>query len=332
VLEKELSRQLTESKLEVIGSTVAVECSEMVKTSRKIMQVKLNHARVRYNELKGLLGQHQSAFGDLMQQAQLDKERYEASLPVFEEAEEKINRIGKKLLRHLSVAYLESSVADSRKAMHDSWTTIGLNNGIRNLMKQANELAVHVTTESNNIRRLATHIYDTFRTQHGFDISAPPELNMTEFLETMQHLEKVTHDFCADPINLLTEKRFLIRRFFLSLGAEAQRAYQQSYNDTERWINLVISTLRLEIDTHKEALDIRIKGLMDAKSGSDALNKQIATVGDEYRSLANQCKLLDDALLHFMKAILNASKIKQEKAEREKKMKQLDFEGLNLSA
>jgi hypothetical protein len=330
LLEKELSNQLTHAKQEIIGDTVAKECSEMVKESRKLMQVKLNHSRVRFNELKGLLGQHQTVFNDLVAKAQFDQERYQSSLPVFKEAEEKINRIGKKLLRHLSLTYLDNSIAETRKEMHDSWTTVRLNQSIRKLMKQANDLAIHVTTESNNIRRLAQHIYDLFRTQHGFDISAPPELNMTGFLEKMQSLEKITHDFCADPINVLTEKRFLIRRFFLSLGAEAQGAFQTAHDDTERWINNVIVTLKIQIETHKEALDQRIKGLMDAKSSSEALNKQITQVSLEYKHISSQCKLLDDALLQLMKAILQASKIKQEKLEKENQLKALHFEGLPL--
>lgn len=330
MLEHELSTQLTGSKQEIIGNTIARECSEMVKESRKIMQVKLNHARVRFNELKSLLGEHQEVFNDLVAKAELDKQRYEASLPAFEEAEEKINRIGKKLLRHLSLTYLDHSIAESRQEMHDSWTTVRLNQSIKKWMKQANDLAIHVTTESNNIRRMAQHIYDIFRTQHGFDISAPPELNMAPLLEKMESLDKITHDFCADPINVLTEKRFLIRRFFLSLGTETQNAYQEAYDDTARWINHVIIALRAQIETHKVALDQRIKGLMEAKSSSDALNKQIAVVGKDYKQMSDQCKLLDECLLHLMKAILQASKIKQEKLERDNKLKALDFEGLPL--
>jgi hypothetical protein len=332
LLETELSNQLTSSKQEIIGDTIAKESSEMVKESRKIMQVKLNHSRVRFNELKSLLGQHQTVFNDLVAKAQADKQRYDASLPAFEEAEEKINRIGKKLLRHLSLTYLDSSIAESRKEMQDSWTTVRLNQGMRKLMKQANDLAIHVTTESNNIRRLAQHIYDIFRTQHGFDISAPPELEMRHFLERMQSLEQVTDRFCADPINVLTEKRFLIRRFFLSLGAEAQSAFQEAQEETERWINHVIVALKAQIETHKEALDQRLKGLMEAKSSSDALNKQISHVSEEHKLLADQCKLLDDTLLILMKAILQASKIKQAKLEKENEMKTLNFEGLDLSS
>lgn len=327
-LEDELSAQLTDSKQEIIGDTVAKECSAMVKESRKLMQVKLNHARAQFNELKGLMGQHQNEFNKLMAKAKEDRERYEASLPAFEEAEEKINRIGKKILRHLSHAYLDSALSDGRKEMRDSWTTVGLNKGIRNVVKQANKLAVHITSESNNIRRLANHVYDLFKTKHGFDLSAPPELNMKPFLARMEELQSITDDFCSNPINVLTEKRFLIRRFFLSIGAEAQKAYETTQNETELWIENVIGTLKHQIDAHEEALEQRIKGLTEAKASSESLKGRMDIVSKEYNDIASQCKLLDDTLLHMMKAILQASKIKEENAEKERQMKALHFEGI----
>jgi hypothetical protein len=230
-------------------------------------------------------------------------------------------------LRHLSLAYLEGALADSRKEMRDSWTTIGLNQGIKNLVKQANDLAIHVTTESNNIRKLANHIYDLFRTKHGFEITSPPELNLNRFLTRMQELEAMTQEFCSDPINLFTEKRFLIRKFFLSVGAEAQKAYQDAQKDTELWIDRVINTLKQQIEVHKEALDQRIKGLMEARSGSESLRNQILSVQKDYNNVAAQCKLLDDTLLQMMKAILQSSKIKEEHLEKERKLKEMHFEG-----
>jgi len=92
----------------------------------------------------------------------------------------------------------------------------------------------------------------------------------------------------------------------------------------------VISTLKVQIDAHEEALEQRIKGLMEARTSSDSLKKQIDAVSTEYNDIAKQCKLLDDTLLKMMKAMLQASKIKEEQAEKERQMKELNFEGLYL--
>ena len=60
-----------------------------------------------------------------------DRKRYEASIPTFNQANDKVSHIGRRLLRHLSLTYLDSSLSESRQAMGDSWTTVGLNRGMR---------------------------------------------------------------------------------------------------------------------------------------------------------------------------------------------------------
>ena len=126
-----------------------------------------------------------------------DRKRYESSIPTFNHASYKINHIGKKILRHLSLAYLDTSLADSRQDIGDSWTTVGLNQGMRNLMKQANDLAGFINKESNDIKKLADNIYEVFQSKHGFDVFSPPTLDMLTFTNNMKALEKITHDFAV---------------------------------------------------------------------------------------------------------------------------------------
>lgn len=314
-LENALAEKLVQSKQEVIGRTVAIECSEMVKSSRKIMQLKLNHVKVQFEELKSMQGQNRDAFQALVAKAMDDKKKYEASIPAFNEAEEKILRIGKRLLRHLSMAYLDSSVAKNKQQMNDSWTTFGLNQSIRQLMKQANDLAVHVTAESHQIKELADQIYQLFRTRHGFDVVNPPVLNMTIFLNNMQNLETITNEFCNNPLNLLTEKRFLIRKFFLSLGAETQRTFQQAHDETDRWIANVLNTLQLQIDTHKEAFESRLLALKEAQNNAKSLEQQMLLSQNSFNTVLKNCQVLDHSLLELMKAVVLSAKVKAKEDE-----------------
>ena len=100
-------------------------------------------------------------------------------------------------MRHLSLAYLDTSLADSRQDIGDSWTTVGLNQGMRNLMKQANDLDGFINKESNDIKKLADNIYEVFQSKHGFDVFSPPTLDMLTFTNNMKALEKITHDFAV---------------------------------------------------------------------------------------------------------------------------------------
>jgi ribosomal protein S15P/S13E len=309
-LETTLGNQIIQAKHEILGRTVASECSELIKSSRRLIQQRLVSLREQVVELRDLRGQTLDASKNTLARVVADRKRYEASIPTFNHANEKISHIGKKLLRHLSLAYLDTSLATSRQEMGDSWTTVGLNKGMRNLMKQANNLAEHVTKESKDIKKLADNIYEVFQSKHGFEVFEPPTLDMSNFINNMKALEKITDDFCTDPVNVLTEKHFLIRKFFLGLGTQTQKIFEHAESECERWLQDVLSGLKTQMAAHKTSLDERTKNLMQAKASAEALDNQLIVVEHEYALIAKESQSLDTMLLQLMKAVKPAIKAK----------------------
>jgi Dynamin family len=332
-LETTLGNQIIQAKHEILGRTLASECAEMIKNSRKLVQAQLISLREQVIELRALRGQNIDATKHILAKVIEDRARYEASIPTFNQANDKITHLGKKLLRHLSMAYLDTSLAEGRQAMGDSWTTVGLNKGMRNLMKQANILAAGVTKEGKDIKKLADNIYGVFQTKHGFDVLAPPELDMSDFLSNMKALEKITDDFCADPVNMLTEKHFLIRKFFLGLGTQTQKIFEQSEINCTRWIEDVLGKLKTQMTQHKDSLDQRTKNLSDAKASSEALDSRLAIVESEYAVMAKESQTLDNMLLHLMNAVKPAIKAKtaaENSVDLDKSLKLPDMQFLNV--
>lgn len=335
-LETVFGNQIVQAKHEILGRTVIKECSEMVKSSRKLMQQHLTGLRQQVLELRAFKGLKADTAKQTLAKVIADKKRYEASIVNFNQANEKISHIGKQLLRYLSIEYLDATLAASRQEMGDSWTTVGLNKGMRNLMKQANQLAGQAIKESKAIKRLVENIYNVFETKHGFDLFDPPALDMSKFLTDMKVLEKITDDFCSDPINVLTEKHFLIRKFFLGLGAQAHKIIEFAEKDCERWLHDVLGTLKSQIAEHKAVLDARAKNLMEARASATALDAQLAILEHEYALIAKESQALDTMLLHLIKAMQPAVKAKTAKekqdAELAKTLRMPDMPFLNTSS
>ena len=307
-LEATLGNQMVQAKHEILGRTVASECSVMIKNSRKNLQTQLASVREQVLELRTLRGQNMDASKHILDKVLADRKRYEASIPTFNQANDKITFLGKKLLRHLSLAYLDTTLAESRQSMGDSWTTVGLNLGMRNLMKQANNLAIHINNESQAIKKLADNVYKVFQTNHGFEIFNPPELDMSNFINNISALEKITTDFCTDPINVLTEKHFLIRKFFLSLGAQTHKIFEQAESDCQRWLEDVLGKLKTQMNDHKNRLDQRTKNLTDAKAGTEALEYRLGMVEAENAAITKKSQALDAMLLQLIRAVQPAIK------------------------
>ncbi len=307
-LETRLGSQLIQTKHEILGRTLASECSEMIKASRKIIQQRLSSLHAQILELRGLKGQSSAATKNSLAYLVNDRKRYEASVPTFNRANDQISQISKKILRHLSGDYLDNALAASRKEIGDSWTTVGLNRGMRKLMKEANDLASLVATEGNDIKKLADSIYQVFQSKHGFEVFNPPALDMTNFSNNMQALEKITQNFCADPVNMLTEKHFLIRKFFLGLGTQTHTIFTQAEKDCKRWLQDVLNILNQQMTEHKASLDQRSKNLMQAKDSAQALDNQLAQVEKEHAATLKEAQDLDLMLLDLLKMVKLGSK------------------------
>ena len=301
-LELALGNSIVHSKQAIIGKTAIAECSEMVKVSRRMAQTRTTEAKALLAELKSLLGQQNDASKALLAKVIMHRKRYEASVPTFNKANAKVIFIGNKLLRHLSLTYLDKSIKQNTEAMSASWTTPGLQHAMRSITKQASELAEHIHKEGAYIKKLADNIYHVFQHKHNFEVFEPPVLNLQSFVSDIQALQKVTDDFCADPVNILTEKHFLIRKFYLVLYAETQKIFQQAFHQCQIWLNDVMSILKTQMENYKTNLEHRARTLSEALSNADVLKQEIAAADQEFNLRSKQSQALDQILLTLLKA------------------------------
>lgn len=309
LLEDALANQLIESKHEILGRAVVTECSNMIRSSRKIAQMRVNQNKSQLTELREIQDQNRDTSKEILANVVAERKRYEASLLTFNQGSERIKRLSEKLLRHLSLGYLDTTLERTKQDMGDSWTTVGLNRSMRALTKLANNLAEEIQFEGNMIKMHADDLYHLFWSKHNFEKTEAIELNMVKFIQTMQALEKVTDDFCSDPVNMLTEKSFLIRRFYLGLGVQIQMAFEQAHADCTLWLNVVIGELKTQISAHKKSLDIRAESLIESHNNADKLLKNLELAEKEFSKLLQQSNHLDAILLKLMRcAKFNADK------------------------
>lgn len=301
LLEDALANQLIESKHEILGRAVVTECSNMIRSSRKVAQMRITTIKSQLAELKEIQTQNRDASKEILANVVAERKRYEASVLTFNQGSEKIKRLSDKLLRHLSLGFLDTTLEQTKQDMGDSWTTVGLNRSIRELTRLAIKLAEDIKVEGGTIKKHADDLYHLFWSKHGFEKTVAIELNMSNFIQNMQSLEKITNDFCADPVNVLTEKRFLIRKFYLGLGAQIQANFEQANVDCNLWLNAVIGELKTQINSHKKSLDKRAESLMESHESADKLIKNLESTEKDYSKLLQQSNQLDAILLRLMR-------------------------------
>jgi hypothetical protein len=308
-LEDALANQLIESKHEILGRAVVTECSNMIRSSRKVAQMRVTTMKSQLADLKEIQSQNRDSSKEILANVVAERKRYEASVLTFNQGSEKIKRLSDKLLRHLSLGYLDTTLEQTKQDMGDSWTTVGLNKGIRSLTRLAINLAEEIKFEGKTIKKHADDLYHLFWSKHSFEKTEAIELDMSSFISNMQSLEKITNDFCTDPVNVLTEKHFLIRKFYLGLGAQIQANFEQAHLECNRWLNVVIGELKTQISSHKKSLDKRAESLMESHNSADKLIKNLELTEKEFSKLLQQSNQLDAILLKLMRcAKFDASK------------------------
>ncbi len=300
-LEDALANQLIESKHEVLGRSVVTECSNMIRSSRKIALMRVNQNKSQLTELKEIQNKNRVASKDILENVVAERKRYESSVLTFNQGNEKIKRLSEKLLRHLSLGYLNTTLEQTKQDMGDSWTTLNLNKSMRKLTKLAINLAEEVKVEATTIKKHADELYQLFYSKHGFEKTQAISLNIDSFIQDIQSLEKITRDFCTDPINMLTEKHFLIRRFYLGLVTQIQALFEQAQVNCTIWLNVVIGELKTQINVHKKALDKRAETLMESDNNADNLIKNLEATENEFAKLMQQSNQLDAILLKLMR-------------------------------
>lgn len=301
-LENALAHQLIKSKHEILGRAIVTECANMIALSQKVTHRRVQQNQTQLKELRQIQDQQADRSQEILTQVAMERKRYDASVLTFNQGSEKIKRLSDKLLLQLSSGHLNSRLEQSKQDMGDSWTTISLNRSMRTLTKQAIQLAQEIKQNGDLIKQEADELYQLFCRQHGFEKTLAMALNMDKFINTMQALEKITNEFCLDPINVLTEKRFLIRRFYLGLGAQIQTAFEQAQQDCSRWLSVVIGELKTQINEHKKSLDKRAVALMEAHNHADLTEKNIRVAEGEALQLSEQAQQLDGILLKLMRS------------------------------
>lgn len=301
-LEQTLARHLIAGKHAILRKTVLAEVGALVKSSRKTFQQRVLASGAQLHELNALRGKNRDVVQKLLDKVSADRRVYEESVRTYTLSNKKVAQLGEALMQQLSLTRLDQMLDASREEIGDSWTTRGLNRSMKRLIEQTLAMAADITRQGLEIKQLGDELYRLFHTRHGFDPRTPPSLDMDSFNDSMQALLKAADAFCDDPVNVMTEKHFLVRKFFFSLVAEARTAFEAAHHDVHVWLKGLLAPLKLQIAEHKTQLDKRTESLMKIHENLDSLQKNIAEVEAQHAVLQGQGAALDQILLKLVKA------------------------------
>jgi len=287
-LENILAGEVLPYKQSLVREHILSSIGAMVKESHDILATRLASARKQLDELKGLSGKNNEVIELLMKKTRDEQVAYYKNVESFQANKRIIQEQSKKLGDTINLASLDQLVADTRKAMSDSWTTHGLKAGMKTFFDGVNARLSEVSEFADQLNRLVITIYRTFHQEHGIAEIKPALYSLTKYKQEFQQLYQEAEAFRTSPVTTMTEQHYVIKKFFISLVSHARNIFFKAQRDAETWSKAVMSPLVKQIKEHKETMEQRLENLRKINESRDTLQARIEELEKSNAALLRQ--------------------------------------------
>jgi hypothetical protein len=292
-LENYLASEIIPIKRQLLAKAVTSEIGVMMTASQKSLVGKHEQLTAQLAELSDLQGKSRDLVTKLWQRVNQEREAYNAALSEYKVQRAAFNNKKNAVLDAFNPTQLDLLCNKSLQAINDSWTTPGLTRGMRELIRLIGDDFDHVKLAGEDILRLMEGVYSTFRVRFGFTAMEFPPLDFEGPRAKLAVLIHETEQFCRDPINIvMTEKRFMVRKFWRQLVDESRGIFNQARANTERWLTAVPLPLETQIRDHKAQLEARVASLQKINERGSSINDEVAKVQSQLADVRHQITLI----------------------------------------
>ena len=292
-LEKILAKDLIPSKQKIISRAIMAEIGTMMIASRESLKRRINSSQESADEIMSLAGRNKNITTKLREKITKDRRVYMASVEEYKYKRTDFKSQRDVLIEMLNPAKLDFVLGVSRDAIEGTWTTLGLSRSMQALFDSISKEFYRVHALSETMKLTMQESYDYFHQTYKFEKMNLPGLDLENIRLKLQLLMHETQGFCRDPVNVMTEKSFLVKRFYGSLVTQAQQLFADARAECERWLKMVPLPLEMQIKEHKNQLETRLANLAKINDNSNALQDNMVRLKSEQGELLLQTQLIE---------------------------------------
>lgn len=288
VLETLLSDKIIPARQAILYKSVCCEVQAMANSSRQNVAMQLETVRQDLEQLSSFSGKNREIVTGLRDKLIKEKSAYDATTVNFKITRTLIQDQGRRLLDALSEEVLDEMLVAGRASLEDCWTTPGLVRGMSDLFAQIIQRFHDVEDRATKIIELLDAAYLRFHQEHGFPLLNPPQLTMDNCRQRLAVLMQQVEQFGHDPVNLMMEKRFMVKKFYLSLVTEAQGMFVLAKTEAESWLLRSLDPVVMRIRDHKKQLEVRIENIKQVHDNLDNLQSRTIALKGQLAMLEQQ--------------------------------------------
>jgi hypothetical protein len=298
-LEVMLAREIIPSREKIMREAVVREVGPLLVEARDTAHNRLLAARQSLMDLHALSGKNQQIVGQMREKMMGDKHLYEETARNFNVTRKIVAQQGWELLTHLDDDRMDKMIEESMMAINDSWTTAGLIKGMHLLIRRIGSEFDHAHQQSGGIKQLLNAAYQRFHDVHGLERMDPPSLDLSRYRARLDELMVSTQEFCSDPLNIMLEKRFMVKKFYIALVTQARVIFQQVRLETETWLRLTLDPIVARIKEHKTQLEHRLENLNKVHTNLSSIQERSAVISRDMVGIKAQVDQIEEVAKEF---------------------------------
>ncbi len=277
-IESHLANEIIPYKQEIVGNKVLHVIGEMIENHEKLLHTRLNKLKTQQETYFGATGKNSNVIKHLTQKTRQQQVAYNESMKHMQSSRRLVAQHAISVMNELSLESFDYLVSKTRKEMTESWTTLGLKNGITIFFASISETMQVVFRQMEETHQVIESIYEKFHREHGLPEMKFKKFTIDPYVQHLELLSKKAEDFRNSPITTMTEQNFVVKKFFILLVSHTREVFFKANVEAETWFKEIMSPLMGQISIHKQMLEQHLETLCKISDSKDTLKKNIATV------------------------------------------------------
>lgn len=234
--------------------------------------------------------------GDLARQSHEEHERYYKKLITLKSSRRLMNSQGEILQQLMSPLRFKALLKKTKRAMHDSWSTLGLMHTMTQFFKHMEKELDNMVVEARLADKMVVAIYQRFKA----DIEAKHLQPKAFFIEpqraALKDLKNKLVQFCRQPKMFMTEQSIVTEHFFSTFVSEVEVIQQEVYEIAVRWPDKALMPLMQYAQEQKKNLENQLSQLKRLANSSRELKEQQIELGRVIRKTEQELELAKELI------------------------------------
>lgn len=291
-LERRIAEQVLPVKRQLLTEHISAEVGEFVDTVLGRIEGQLRGVDTEIRQIRDLSGRTQDDMKAMMAQLERTKAAYERKRTIVGPTRQRLAAEVNKLLRRLSMEEFDRMIARTRMEMKGSWTTLGLQAGMKRFFRDVHAILDDTQKQTGLIKSLVEQTYHDFEIRDELGRIKQSSFDVERYREQIRTLHEEAEDYRRSPAMMMTEQHFVCRKFFITMVSRVREIFTQINKRAERWSRATMAPVFAQIRDLEASLNMQMQNLRTAQRSTGNLKLRMQELERDHERLERDARLL----------------------------------------